>query len=53
MRHLGVGYKAAGLIKLIKYKLLQTMLLREQPRCMNGRVQIDDAVIKQANRATA
>jgi hypothetical protein len=50
MRHLGVGYKAAG---LIKYKLLQTMLLREQPRCMNGRVQIDDAVIKQANRATA
>jgi transposase-like protein len=41
-RQLGVSYKAAW---LIKHKLLQTMLLREDSRRLDGRVQIDDAYL--------
>ena len=41
-RQLGVSYKAAW---LLKHKLLQTMLLREQPRRLDGRVEIDDAYL--------
>jgi transposase-like protein len=41
-RQLGVSYKAAW---LIKHKLLQTMLLREDSRRLDGCVQIDDAYL--------
>jgi hypothetical protein len=41
-RQLGVTYKTAW---LIKHKLLQTMLLREEPRRLDGRVEIDDAYL--------
>jgi hypothetical protein len=42
-RQLGVSYKTAW---LVKHKLLQTMLLlREQPRRLDGRVEIDDAYL--------
>ena len=41
-RQLGVSYKSAW---LIKHKLLQTMLLREAPRRLQGRVEIDDAYL--------
>jgi ISXO2-like transposase domain/Transposase zinc-ribbon domain len=42
MRQLGVTYKSAW---LLKHKLLQTMLLREEPRRLEGRVEIDDAYL--------
>lgn len=41
-RQLGVSYKTAW---MIKHKLLQTMLLREEPRRLEGRVEIDDAYL--------
>ncbi len=41
-RQLGVSYKTAW---LIKHKLLQTMRLREDPRRLDGRVEIDDAYL--------
>ena len=41
-RQLGVSYKAAW---LLKHKLLQTMLLREEPRRLDGGVEIDDAYL--------
>lgn len=41
-RQLGVTYKTAW---LLKHKLLQTMLLREAPRRLEGRVEIDDAYL--------
>lgn len=41
-RQLGVSYKTAW---LIKHKLLETMRLREQPRRLQGRVEIDDAYL--------
>lgn len=41
-RQLGISYKAAW---LMKHKLLQTMLLREEPRRLDGRVEIDDAYL--------
>jgi ribosomal protein L37AE/L43A len=41
-RQLGVSYKAAW---LLKHKLLQTMLLREESRRLDGRVEIDDAYL--------
>jgi transposase-like protein len=41
-RQLGVTYKTAW---LVKQKLLQTMLLREEPRRLDGRVEIDDAYL--------
>jgi hypothetical protein len=41
-RQLGVGYKAAW---LLKHRLLQTMLLPEEPRRLDGRVEIDDAYL--------
>lgn len=41
-RQLGVSYKATW---LLKHKLLQTMLLREEPRRLDGRVEIDDAYL--------
>lgn len=41
-RQLGVSYKAAW---LMKHKLLQTMLLREESRRLDGRVEIDDAYL--------
>lgn len=41
-RQLGVTYKTAW---LVKHKLLQTMLLREEPRRLDGRVEIDDAYL--------
>ena len=41
-RQLGVSYKTAW---LIKHKLLETMRLREQPRRLHGRVEIDDAYL--------
>lgn len=39
-RQLGVSYKTAW---LMKHKLLQTMLLREEPRRLDERVEVDDA----------
>lgn len=42
MRQLGVSYKTAW---LIKHKLMQTMLLREEQRRLDGRVEIDDAYL--------
>lgn len=41
-RQLGVSYKTAW---LLKHKLLETMRLREQPRRLRGRVEIDDAYL--------
>ena len=41
-RQLGVSYKAAW---LLKHKLLQTMLLREEPRRLDGGVEIDNAYL--------
>ena len=42
MRQLGVCYKTAW---LVKHKLLQTMCLREEPRRLEGRVELDDAYL--------
>jgi transposase-like protein len=42
MRHLGVGYKTA--CKLL-HKLMQVMSEREEPRQLDGRVEIDDAYL--------
>jgi ribosomal protein L37AE/L43A len=42
MRHLGVRYKAAW---LMKHKLLQVMAEREERRVLDGRVEIDDAYL--------
>lgn len=42
MRQLGVSYKTAW---LMKHKLLQTMLVREEARRLDGRVEIDDAYL--------
>jgi transposase-like protein len=41
-RQLGVSYKTAW---SIKHKLLQTILLREEQRRLDGRVEIDDAYL--------
>lgn len=41
-RQLGVTYKTAW---LLKHKLLQTMLLKEEPRRLEGRVELDDAYL--------
>jgi len=42
MRHLGVNYKAAW---RIKHKVMEAMMQREEPRQLNGFVQIDDAYL--------
>jgi transposase-like protein len=42
MRHLGVGYRTAW---LMKHKLMEVMYLRERPRKLTGRVEIDDAYL--------
>ena len=42
MRHLGVSYRTAW---LIKHKLMETMLQREAGRRLCGRVEIDDAYL--------
>lgn len=42
MRHLGVSYRSAW---LMKHKLMQVMYLRELPRRLTGRVEIDDAYL--------
>lgn len=42
MRHLGVCYKTAW---LMKHKLLEVMFLREEPRMLDGRVEVDDAYL--------
>jgi ISXO2-like transposase domain/Transposase zinc-ribbon domain len=42
MRHLGVSYKSAW---LMKHKLMEVMYLRERPRRLTGRVEIDDAYL--------
>jgi transposase-like protein len=42
MRHLGVSYKTAW---LMKHKLLQVMVERESSRVLIGRVEIDDAYL--------
>jgi len=42
MRQLGVSYKTAW---LVKHKLMQTMLVREAPRRLTDRVEIDDAYL--------
>ena len=42
MRHWGVGYKTAW--KLL-HKLMQVMSEREEPRQLDGRVEIDDAYL--------
>ena len=41
-RHLGVRYKTAW---LMKHKLLQVMVEREDSRQLDGRVEIDDAYV--------
>lgn len=41
-RHLGVRYKTAW---LLKHKLMQVMSVREEPRQLDGRVEIDDAYL--------
>ena len=41
-RHLGVCYKTAW---LLKHKLMEVMLLREDSRRLTGRVEIDDAYL--------
>ena len=42
MRHLGVCYKTAW---LVKHKLMEVMRLREDSRELDGRVEIDDAYL--------
>ena len=42
MRQLGVSYKTAW---LVKHKLMQTMLVRQAPRRLTDRVEIDDAYL--------
>lgn len=42
MRMLGVSYRSAW---LMKHKLMQVMVVREQPRRLTGRVEIDDAYL--------
>ena len=42
MRHLGVCYKTAW---LMKHKLMEVMRVREEPRQLDGRVEIDDAYL--------
>ena len=42
MRHLGVSYRSAW---LMKHKLMEVMYLRERPRKLTGRVEIDDAYL--------
>ena len=42
MRQLGASYKTAW---LVKHKLMQTMLVREAPRSLTDRVEIDDAYL--------
>ncbi len=42
MRHLGVCYKTAW---LVKHKVMEVMRLREDPRQLTGRVEIDDAYL--------
>ncbi|MGH8866146.1 MAG: IS1595 family transposase [Burkholderiales bacterium] len=42
MRHLGVCYKTAW---LVKHKLMEVMRLREDSRQLDGRVEIDDAYL--------
>lgn len=42
MRHLGVCYKTAW---LIKHKLMEVMRLREECRQLDGRVELDDAYL--------
>ncbi|MDP1786385.1 IS1595 family transposase [Nitrosomonas sp.] len=41
-RHLGVRYKTAW---LLKHKLMQVMMVREESRRLDGRVEIDDAYL--------
>ena len=41
-RHLGVCYKSAW---LLKHKVMEVMRLREEPRQLSGRVEIDDAYL--------
>lgn len=42
MRHLGVCYKTAW---LIKHKLMQVMRVREDTRLLDGRIELDDAYL--------
>jgi hypothetical protein len=42
MRHLGVSYRSAW---LMKHKLMEVMYLRERSRKLTGRVEIDDAYL--------
>lgn len=42
MRHLGVSYKTAW---LVKHKLMEAMRVREAPRQLDGRVEMDDAYL--------
>jgi hypothetical protein len=42
MRHLGVSYRSAW---LMKHKLMEVMFLRERSRKLTGRVEIDDAYL--------
>ena len=42
MRHLGVSYPTAG---LVKHKLMDVMRLREDSRQLTGRVAMDDAYL--------
>lgn len=42
MRHLGVSWPTAW---LVKHKLMQVMLVREEDRQLTGRVEIDDAYV--------
>ena len=42
MRHLGVCYKTAW---LVKHKLMEVMRVREESRQLDGRVEIDDAYL--------
>ena len=42
MRQLGVSYRSAW---LIKHKIMETMRVREEPRELDGRVELDDAYL--------
>jgi transposase-like protein len=42
MRHLGISYRAAW---LLKHKLMQVMQEREEPRILKERVEVDDAYL--------
>jgi len=42
MRHLGVSFPTAW---LVKHKLMEVMFLREQPRQLTGRIELDDAYL--------